>query len=94
MAGALAGAVAVSQDALALLAKLAAGFRADLELHYTGDQTGFLGYLTAREMPSTYSRRFPTVTLTSLWPQKYLECLRGFLTDARDHGSGMVLEVA
>jgi len=34
------------------------------------------------------------VTVSDTLAQKYLECLRGFLTDARDHGSGMVLEVA
>jgi hypothetical protein len=93
VAGALAGAVAVPQDVLALLAKLAAGFRADLELHYTGDQTGFLGYLTAAD--AVYLQQaLSTITLSDPLAQKYLECLRGFLTDARDHGSGMVLEVA
>src|SRR4051794_12387525 len=50
IAGELAACVAVPHDALRLLAKLSAAFRADLELHYTGaDQVGFLGYLTPAE---------------------------------------------
>ena len=93
VAGALTAAVAVPTDARRLLTKLSTAFRADLELHYTGDQTGFLGYLTPDEA-SSLQQTLATLTVPDPLAQQYLLCLRGFLTDARDHGSGVVLEVA
>ena len=92
VAGALTAAVALTPDDLRLLHKLAAAFRADLELHYTGDQAGFLGYLTADEAGGLYGA-LGGLTLADGAAQAYLECLRGFLRDARDHGSGLLLEV-
>jgi hypothetical protein len=93
VAGALAAAVAVPPGDLGLLHKLAAAFRADLELHYTGDQTGFLGYLTAAEARQLHSA-LAGCTLADSVAAPYLECLRGFLHDAQNHGSGLVFEVA
>ncbi|HMA37397.1 MAG TPA: hypothetical protein VKY74_23290 [Chloroflexia bacterium] len=93
VASALANAVAVPHDALQLLTKLSSAFRGDLELHYTGDQTGFLGYLTPPEAAYLH-QELAAIAVGDLQAHQYLECLRGFLADARDHGSGLVLEVA
>ncbi len=93
VAGALTAAVALALADLRLLHKLAAAFRADLELHYTGDQAGFLGYLTATEAGGLCGA-LAGITLADSAAQAYLECLRGFLRDGRDHSSGLLLEVA
>jgi hypothetical protein len=93
IAGELAAGVAVSVDTLRLLTKLSAAFHTDLELHYTGDQTGFLGYLTPAEAAQLHAE-LAGVSLPEYPAAQYLACLRGFLIDAHDHGSGLVLEVA
>ncbi|HUS17193.1 MAG TPA: hypothetical protein VM536_19525 [Chloroflexia bacterium] len=91
VAGALAAVVAVPPEVLGLLRKLGTAFRADLEIHYTGDQGGFLGYLTTNEATHLHGA-LAGITLADPVAQQYLECLRGFVTDARDHASGLVLE--
>lgn len=84
---------ALSADLLRLLHKLNGGFSADLELHYTPDQTAFLGYLTQRDVQILY-QALGEASLPDSLATQYLDCLRGFLADALMHDSGMVLEMA
>jgi hypothetical protein len=64
-----------------------------VELHYTPDQTAFLGYLTRGDV-QTLVTALADARLDDPLATQYLECLRGFLADALMHESGMVLEVA
>lgn len=93
IAGQLSAAVAASADTLRLLRKLSGAFSADVELHYTPDQTAFLGYLTRGDV-QTLVTALADARLDDPLATQYLECLRGFLADALMHESGMVLEVA
>jgi hypothetical protein len=76
-----------------LLRKLSNAFSTDIELHYTPDQTAFLGYLTQRDVQTLYTS-LTEVTLPDPLATDYLDCLRGFLADALMHESGLVLEMA
>jgi hypothetical protein len=93
LAGHLSAAVAAPADILRLLRKFSRAFSTDLELHYTPDQTSFLGYLAQGDVRTLYTALAET-RLDDPLAEQYLECLRGFLSDALMHESGMVLEVA
>lgn len=72
------------------LTKLGSVLSSDIELSYTGDKTGYLGYLTAADVVAL--REGLAAISFGDEAQAYLEALRDLLDDAAARGCGMVLE--